>query len=104
MTWFKRIPTKELIGRGVLPVTTDRVTLLDQTLKFFGVASVEAWPEGWSDGQFAFRKSHQAALNDVMAFAEQIGIAPGIVVGRLQYEKIIAYSCLTDLKATFEWA
>lgn len=64
LSWLKEIPTKDLIGRGVLPVTTDRVTLLEQTLKFFGVASVEAWQEGWSDGQFAFRKSHQAAPND----------------------------------------
>ncbi|MEQ1828085.1 MAG: helix-turn-helix domain-containing protein [Pirellula sp.] len=64
LTWLKEIPTKNLIGRGVLPATTDRVTLLEHTLKFFGVASVEAWHEGWSDGQFAFRKSHQAAPND----------------------------------------
>ena len=41
--------------------------------------------------------------SEVVAFATQIGIAPGIVVGRLQHEKIIAYSCLNDLKATFMW-
>ncbi len=64
LDWLKRIPTKELVARGVIPATSDRVTLLDQTLKFFGVASVEAWYEGWSDGQFAFRKSHQVAEND----------------------------------------
>ena len=40
---------------------------------------------------------------EVVSFADQIGIAPGIVVGRLQHEKIIAYSHLNDLKATFEW-
>ena len=62
--WLKAIPTKELISRGVLQATTDSVALLDQSLKFFGVASVEAWREGWSDGQFAFRKSHQVDSND----------------------------------------
>jgi plasmid maintenance system antidote protein VapI len=64
LDWLKQIPTKELISRGAISATFDRVTLLDQTLKFFGVASVESWNEGWSDGQFAFRKSHQIAEND----------------------------------------
>jgi HTH-type transcriptional regulator / antitoxin HigA len=64
LDWLKEIPTTELIARGAISATSDRVALLDQTLKFFGVASVEAWNEGWSDGQFAFRKSHQVAEND----------------------------------------
>lgn len=64
LAWLKEIPTKDLIHRGVLPVTSDRVALLEQTLRFFGVASVETWHEGWSDGQFAFRKSNQAPSND----------------------------------------
>ena len=64
LTWLKEIPTKELIARGAVSATSDRVTLLDQTLKFFGVASVEAWNEGWSDGQFAFRKTNQVESND----------------------------------------
>lgn len=64
LDWLQGIPTKELIARGAISATSDRVTLLERTLTFFGVASVEAWSEGWSDGQFAFRKSHQVAAND----------------------------------------
>jgi HTH-type transcriptional regulator/antitoxin HigA len=64
LDWLKEIPTKELIARGAISATSDRVSLLERTLTFFGVASVEAWNDGWSDGQFAFRKSHQAANND----------------------------------------
>ena len=64
LDWLKGIPTQELISRGAILATSDRVSLLEQTLKFFGVASVEAWNEGWSDGQFAFRKSHQVSEND----------------------------------------
>jgi HTH-type transcriptional regulator / antitoxin HigA len=64
IAWLKDMPTKELISRGVLQATTDRIALLDQLLKFFGVASVDAWYEGWSDGQFAFRKSHRVASSD----------------------------------------
>ena len=32
------------------------------------------------------------------------GIAPGIVVGRLQHEKIIPYSRLNDLRVQLEYA
>jgi len=37
----------------------------------------------------------------VRHFASDIGIAPGIVVGRLQHDELIPYSALNDLKARF---
>jgi HTH-type transcriptional regulator / antitoxin HigA len=37
-------------------------------------------------------------------FAEEIGIAPGIVVGRLQHDGKIAYNIGNNLKARYEWA
>ncbi len=40
----------------------------------------------------------------VQAFAESEGISPGIVVGRLQYEKLIARSSLNDLRERWDWA
>lgn len=36
-------------------------------------------------------------------FAKSIGLAPGIVVGRLQYEKLIPMSHMNDLKRKLEW-
>ena len=39
----------------------------------------------------------------VLAFASEIDIAPGIVVGRLQHEKLIPFSQLNGLKQTFQW-
>lgn len=57
LDWLSTIPTKELIHRGVIEDTTDRVSLLQSVLAFFAVASVEAWKEGWANHQFAFRKS-----------------------------------------------
>lgn len=36
-------------------------------------------------------------------FSKEIGIHPGIVVGRLQHDKIIELSWMNDLKAKFEW-
>ena len=38
----------------------------------------------------------------VNAFANKIGIHPGIVVGRLQHEEVIPMSWMNDLKAGFE--
>lgn len=40
----------------------------------------------------------------VKAFADEIGIAPGIVVGRLQHEGEVPYTHLNSLKAHYEWA
>jgi len=40
----------------------------------------------------------------VKAFAEEIGIAPSIVVGRLQRDEVIPYSHMNDLKIRLTWA
>lgn len=37
-------------------------------------------------------------------FATQIGIAPGIVVGRLQSERLLPWNAMTRLKVRFAWA
>jgi addiction module HigA family antidote len=39
----------------------------------------------------------------IEAFAESIGIAPGIVVGRLQHDRIIGYSQFNGLKMRYQW-
>ena len=39
----------------------------------------------------------------VVAFAEKIGIAPGIVVGRLQHEGLVPYTHLNGLKVRYNW-
>ena len=40
----------------------------------------------------------------VTDFATRIGIAPGIVVGRMQHEKLVPYNMLTYLKTRYQWA
>ncbi|HDL84909.1 MAG TPA: ImmA/IrrE family metallo-endopeptidase [Candidatus Acetothermia bacterium] len=37
----------------------------------------------------------------VLALAKELGIAPGIVVGRLQHDKVVPFSWFQDLKRTF---
>jgi len=41
---------------------------------------------------------------DIKKFAEGIGVSPGIVLGRLHYEKYLPYGTFADLKRQYEWA
>ena len=40
---------------------------------------------------------------DVQEFAEHIGVHPGIVVGRLQFDKRIKWNQMNDLKQRYQW-
>jgi len=43
-------------------------------------------------------------MADIIEFADEMGIAPGIVVGQLQYRGAIPWkSSLNKLKIPFEW-
>jgi HTH-type transcriptional regulator/antitoxin HigA len=44
------------------------------------------------------------AKTEIIGFAQEIGIAPGIVVGRMQKEGWIPWSHLNGLKTRYEWA
>lgn len=44
------------------------------------------------------------SFRSVEKFAERIGVAPGIVVGRLQCDRVIPFSHLNSLKVRFDWA
>jgi len=94
LAWLSTIPTKELIERGVIEETSDRVALLQAVLAFFGVASVEAWKEGWANHQFAFRKSPTFKGKDG-------AMATWLRLGELQAQKV---QCKPFDKATFRTA
>ncbi len=57
LAWLKDIPTKELISRRTIQDAGDQPSLLEEVLRFFGVATVDAWRQGWETPQFSFRKS-----------------------------------------------
>lgn len=40
---------------------------------------------------------------NIKAFAKRIGIAPGIVLGRLQKEQLVPWSRFNDLKVRYRW-
>lgn len=48
-----------------------------------------------NNGQFSYAK--------VLDFSREIGIAPGIVVGRLQHDRIIPFNHLNKLKEFYRW-
>ena len=57
-------------------------------------------PDDWSP--FLARADWSPAA--IQNFAREIGIAPGIVVGRMHHERIIPYSRSTNLKKKFTWS
>lgn len=50
----------------------------------------------------AFKLRGNYSEKNVLAFAKEQGIAPGIVVGRMQLEGMIKYSVLNNLKVKYE--
>ena len=52
----------------------------------------------------AFVRKQRFYESDIRGFAAQIGIHPGIVVGRLQHDGLINWNWHNGLKETFAWA
>lgn len=48
-------------------------------------------------------KGKYRSIEGIKAFASKIGIAPGIVVGRLQHDEYLEYTHCNALKRTFQW-
>lgn len=72
-TWLDRLPVNELIRRGVIETATDIGARRDQVLRFFGVASREAWEAVWLTPDATFRRS-PAFEADPMATAAWLRI------------------------------
>lgn len=57
-------------------------------------------PEQWN----AFTSNADFNSVTIGDFAQSIGVAPGIIVGRLQNERLIAFNALNHLRVSYEWA
>lgn len=55
--WLRTIPVKELVDRGCLEPQQDKVSVLREALKFYGVGSVNAWSKIWEVPAIAARRS-----------------------------------------------
>ena len=51
-----------------------------------------------------FLKKMKYTKESILQFAEEIGIHPGIIVGRLQHDMVIDHSHYNDLKMHLKWA
>lgn len=45
-----------------------------------------------------------SAKQPIIAFSKKIGVAPGLVVGQLQHEKLLGYNRMQHLKRRFKWS
>ena len=52
----------------------------------------------------SFVSQGRPSMAEVVAFAEHIGIAASVVVGRLQHDRVIPYNWMNDLKTKLDWA
>lgn len=69
-------------------------------------AEADAWAEEVLVGReriSAFATTCPGTKQDIVAFADEVGLHPGIVVGMLQHRRIVPFSHLNDLKARFAW-
>lgn len=59
VAWLKEIPVRALVKAGWIPEHKDKVDQLEAALRFFGVASPDAWRGVWGGvrGAIAFRQS-----------------------------------------------
>ena len=51
-----------------------------------------------------FARQGRFSRSSVCTFAGQQGVSPGIVVGRLQFDRRLPWTHLNSLKATYQWA
>ena len=57
LDWLKDIPVKELVQRKAIEPKEEKALILRETLRFFGVSSVAAWHDVWSEPAVAARRS-----------------------------------------------
>ena len=99
LKWLDSIPIKELIERQIIPSSSDKVQLVRDTLKFYGVSSADSWYDIWEQPAIAARRSP--------CFESRPGAASAwIRIGELNAQRIdcnefnskIFRSSLTDIR------
>jgi HTH-type transcriptional regulator/antitoxin HigA len=57
--WLGELPVAWMKRRGILPTTGSKPLLVDRALRWFGVASVDAWRQAYAGPLAAFRASNR---------------------------------------------
>lgn len=101
LSWLTELPVKVLVDRGTLPdQPSDKPSRMEQMLRFFGVASVDAWHDIYADTACAFRqaKAYEAKPGAVATWLRLGEIAAQDVYCR-PYDAKAVESTLPDLRA-----
>lgn len=63
--WSQNFPVREMQQKGFLPFRTDPIEIVESLLNFFGVSTVKAWEDYWSDRVAAarFKQSTNISAN-----------------------------------------
>jgi HTH-type transcriptional regulator / antitoxin HigA len=61
LDWLRKVPVTAMIKKGWIPKKPDRISQLEEVLRFFGVASPEQWERVWRNHQVAYRQTRQFA-------------------------------------------
>lgn len=57
LKWLKQVPVRKMIERKWIREHKDQLTLLNEVLRFFGIASPDQWKRVWETHQIAYRQS-----------------------------------------------
>ena len=98
------------LGHVLLHLTARRSSFLDENGFSSGASDEEAEADRFAADTLIPPVSYAKLLLSsftqpavIRRFAEDIGVSPGIVVGRLQFDKHLRYSQLVKLKTKFAW-
>ena len=100
-TFFHEAAHILLHGKHAVFIDEESKVLSDQEAKADAFAANHLIPRARYDKFVSIRPISRAR---VLAFARDLGIAPGIVVGRLQHDDFVPFSWFQDLKRTFGFA
>lgn len=56
LDWLKKVPVKAMSNLGWIPKRPDKVSQLEEVLRFFGVSTPEQWAMVWREYQVAYRQ------------------------------------------------
>jgi len=59
LDWLKKVPVNAMIGQRWIPKKPDKVSQLEEVLRFFGVSSPEQWAMVWREHQVAYRQTQR---------------------------------------------
>ena len=100
-TFFHEAAHVLLHGKRAVFIDEELQDVSDEEAEADAFAANYLIPEASYDN---FVSTRPISRTRVVAFAKELGIAPGVVVGRLQHDEVVPFSWFQNLKRTFVFA